>query len=160
MRGGNFGRRHPCRGRPPPIANLRTGMESSAVFGVGCAGQAADDATDREALEQQRRKLEHFATRAGSGHSAGPRDHTDVTPHTLAPEDYSQALSCEPGLYTIGVFTAACVLLAHAPEAQHAPPPGAAASRLTVTACEGVTVSRTTVPCIPNTLSSPAACQG
>lgn len=90
-------------------------MESSAVFGVGCAGQAADDATDREALEQQRRKLEHFATRAGSGHSAGPRDHTDVTPHTLAPEDYSQALSCEPGLYTIGVFTAACVLLAHAP---------------------------------------------
>ena len=86
-------------------------MESSAVFGVGCAGQAADDATDREALEQQRRKLEHFATRAGSGHSAGPRDHTDVTPHTLAPEDYSQALSCEPGLYTIGVFTAALCCL-------------------------------------------------
>ena len=27
--------------------------------------------------------------------------HIDVTPHTLAPEDYHKSLSSEPGLYTI-----------------------------------------------------------
>ena len=38
----------------------------------------------------------------GRRHTGAVSDHTDVTPHTLAPEDYHKALSSEPGLYTIG----------------------------------------------------------
>jgi len=38
----------------------------------------------------------------GRRHSGVP-DHTDVTPHTLAPEAYHNALSAEPGLYTLGM---------------------------------------------------------
>lgn len=43
---------------------------------------------------------------SGRRQSGAVPEHNDITPHTLAPEDYNKALSSEPGLYTIGIAVA------------------------------------------------------
>ena len=67
--------------------------------------EEASTPSGREAVEDG---LRTPSQAAGSGEISRIRrqstvpDHTDVTPHTLAPEDYHKALSSEPGLYAIG----------------------------------------------------------
>ena len=81
-----------------------SGRESATGRGEG--GSAAAAGVEAEAPSTPDMRGGSASAGESSRRPGAVPDHTSVTPHTLAPEAYHDALSREPGIFTIGTIGA------------------------------------------------------